>query len=84
MLSSACSFCSYSPAARQLTGTKMPQRCGPLAADTLIYTRVVETDLAPPFAEITDRRPTTTPCHGDTCSVRTVVQGKARKNPARF
>ena len=54
MLSSACSFRSYSQAAKQLTGTNIPQRYSSLAADALIYTRVVETDLAPPFSKITD------------------------------
>ena len=69
MLSSACSFCSISSAAKQLALTKVPQRYDTLPADTLIYTRVVKGYLAPPFAQITDRLHTTTPCPGDTCSV---------------
>ena len=59
----------YSQAAKQLTWTKIPQRYCSLAADAFIYTGIVETGLATPFAEITDRQPTTTLCHGDACSV---------------
>ena len=69
MLSSACSFRSNSPADRQLTSWDKNAAAISLMADTLMYTRVVQTYLAQPFAETTDRRPTTTPRHGDTCSV---------------